>query len=262
MRHHRRLLRSSVVCLWAGWMCLHPAGAVSLTSLAFSEVVEEAALVMEGTVVELRVVASGSRLATAPERKSHRAPAAAAARPEGATAAPQAVGVEGGRMLFTEVTLAVDREIVGEAGSTVTFRVAGGVDGNEEVRVFGMPRFELGGRYVVFLRPGFADTGVPIVGVHQGFFEVAAAENGEEVLLNADGDVVVAVEDDRVVCRRNPQRAAGPAPRLGPAPVPEQGSGVRAATSAAVARYWGTEEPPLELEDFVTAIHNAEENLP
>lgn len=270
MNASKKPMTFGAVALWAASSCLDPAGATTITPYDFSDVVGKAAVVIEGTVVDLQVVSNGKGLVSEPRLKSHRAPAAALPEPdreeapataqaEPSTAAPEAVGVEGGRMLFTEVTLAVARDIVGEAGPTVTLRIAGGKDGTEEVQVFGMPRFELGHRYLVFLRQGYAETGVPIVGVNQGFFEITTTAEGEEQLLDSEGDVVVAIEKDRVVCRHNPERTDARTPRLGPAPVPEQGSGVRAALSPEVVRYWLTEEPPLPVEDFVAAIKNVKE---
>lgn len=238
-------------------VCPPPATASTITPLGFGDIVAKATVAVEGTVIDLQVFSTGIDLPGSSEPKTHRAPNAGSeseAEAQGSSAAPQEVGVEGGKMLFTQVTLAVETEIFGSAGRTVTFRVAGGDDGDLRVMVHGMPEFQLDKRYLVFLGPRFQQTAVPIVGVNQGYFEVVQADSGEPFLLNGNGDVVIGVEDDRVIARHNPERATGPRPQLGSVPVPETGSGVRASASPQVTRYWLSEEPQMSVADFIAIV--------
>jgi hypothetical protein len=229
------------------------AGATTIVPLTFEELVRQAGVVVEGTVIDMQVGTRGADLA----------PAAA---PEGAggPGAPRGVGVEGtGRMLFTEVTLAVETEIVGSAGPEVRFFLAGGADGGERAIVFGMPQFEIGGRYVVFLRPDFEATNVPLVGVHQGFFErVQDPRSGRDALIDAAGDFVLGIEGGRVALRHNPERASRAAPRLAPPPVPEPGSAVETRLSPEVERYYSSPEPPMPPEEFFAAVRTVKGGQP
>ncbi len=116
---------------------------------------------------------------------------------------------------MTDVTLTVERDIIGEVDATVTFRMAGGTDGQTRVLVHGMPEFELGKRYLVFFRQNFDATSVPITGVNQGYFEVSRnAQTGEEILLTADGDMVIGVENDQLILRHHHKQGTGPSPRF------------------------------------------------
>jgi hypothetical protein len=221
------------------------ASATTIVPLRFDEVVRQAGLVVEGTVTEIRVWPTGADLPPAPQA------AVSALSPT----APIGAGVEGGRSLFTEVTLRVGSQIGGDPAPEIRFTLAGGSKDGESFKVFGMPEFEVGGRYIVMLRPDYEQTNVPVVGVSQGFFEVASdPATGGERLLNADGDILLAIENGRVVLRHNPARSGSHNARLGPAPVPETGSAVMARTSPEVERYWASKEEPLAPESFLDAV--------
>ena len=247
-----------------------PGISTTIKHLEFGEVVQQARIVVEGTVVEVRVQSTGSDIQT-PQIKNHAAPLSPSSRlthtrgetlGEGA-AAPQSAGVEGGRMLFTEVTMLVETEIVGSPGSTIVFRVAGGTNEHGTAIAFGMPSFELGKKYVVFLQPDFETTNTPIVGVNQGYFEVVRSDEGNrEILLNADGDIVVGVEHSQVLLRHNPQRSAGPTRHLAAAPVPATGSEVQAKLSPEVQRYWSSTESPMSRDSFFAAVRAAKGGTP
>jgi hypothetical protein len=236
-----------------------PAGASNVKHLSFAECVSQAALIVQGRVVSLEVVSKGpslERSAAEKEASSPRAPGAGAA--VGLGPAPEAAGIEGGGMIVTRVTLAVEEEIKGVGGRELVFEIAGGVLGGRAAIVHGMPTFDAGQRYLLFLRPGYEDFADPIVGVHQGFFEVVRdASAGEDVILDSRGDFVVAVESDQVRVRRNAARSTRPGPQLGPAPVPAAGVGApftAAKTSPEVLSYWQSSERPMSLQGFRQAI--------
>jgi hypothetical protein len=248
-----------------------PGISTTIKHLDFGEVVQQAGIVVEGTVVDLRVQSTGSDIRTG-KTKNHAAPMSQSSRlkhvhgetlAEGGATAPQSVGVEGGKMLFTEVTMLVETEIVGSPGSTIRFRVAGGSNEHCTVIVFGMPSFELGKKYVVFLQPDLETTNTPIIGVNQGYFEVVRSDEGNrEILLNADGDIVVGIERSQVLLRHNPQKSAGRMRHLAAAPVPATGSEVQAKLSPEVQRYWSSTESPMSRDSFFAAVRAAKGGTP
>ena len=246
---------------------VHNSFATTTIPLEFSKMVVQSEVVIEGTVIDLEVISSGSEIRQS-KLKSHESPKKELIDEEKAKetigsdflSTPQGLPVEGGKMLFTEVTLAVERSIVGNVYSTVRFRVAGGNDDKTSVIVFGMPKFELGKRYVIFLKPNFEETADPIIGVNQGYFEISQISGtGEEILLNANGDIVIGIENDQVLVQRNLDCAISPIPKLELPPVPEAGSNVQSEVSPEVERYWSSIESPLSLNDFIVAIQAAKE---
>ncbi|MFK8014730.1 MAG: hypothetical protein AB8G17_04775 [Gammaproteobacteria bacterium] len=254
-----------------GLLCSQSSHATTIVPLDLNQVVEQSDLIFEGKVIDLQIEATGVDIKSS-KAKAHVAPALPAqkdtsddensvARPPYADAqAPVGLGVEGGRMLFTRVTMLVDRDIGGGlSASTVTFKVAGGVEGDTEVSVAGMPRFELDQRYVVFLRDDYTRGAVPIVGVNQGFFKVVSDENGMEQLLTHGGDLVIGIENDELVVRHNPHAHSRIAEQPEPAPVPSAGSNVQVEASPQVARYFSSTEPPMAIAEFARSIRAVKE---
>ena len=228
--------------------------ASTIVPLRFDEMVRQAGTAVEGVVVDIQVRSTGADL-----------PAHEPDDPRGAAppAAPRSAGVEGGKMLFTEVTLSVEHRIFGSTDQEIRFILAGGTDGLDTVTVHGMPSFEVGGRYVVFLRPDFQRTNVPVVGVAQGFFEVVRDPlAGQEMILDHNGNIVIGLEAERAIVRHNPDRAPARTPRLAAPPVPEKGSGVLVLTSAAVERYWLSESGMMSPTDFHAAVRAMREDQP
>ena len=72
--------------------------------------------------------------------------------------------------IHTDVTVAVERTIVGAPGGEVTFRIAGGIVGSMGMRTSNDPVFQDGERVLVFLDT----TTVPpsVVGLQQGKFTI------------------------------------------------------------------------------------------
>jgi hypothetical protein len=121
-----------------------------------------------------------------------------------------------------------------------------------------MPQFELDGRYILFLRPGFENYADPITGIDQGFFQVVPSSDGtQDLLLNASGDIVTGVQNDRVVVRVNPQRIGATRLQLGPPPEPESGAVVSYGTSPGVAGFYDQQIPPMPVDDFIAAVSAA-----
>ena len=240
-----------------------PVGAASVKQLSFAERVAQAALIVRGRVVSLEAITRGTALASGERKqKNATAPKASAANQSlGPGPAIEEVGVEGGQMIFTRVTLEVEEELKGAAGSQLVFEIAGGVLGNRAAIVHDMPTFAHGQRYLLFLRDGFEAAADPLVGINQGFFEIVSDPTlRQDVLLDSKGDFVVAVDGDNVRVRRNAARATRPAPQLGAAPVPEGGakSLTSAQTSPEVLNYWQSTARPMSLQGFRQAVTAAQ----
>lgn len=267
--------------------CLaQPTLATATVPLSLLDLVAGSDLVFEGTVVQLvsysrgvpasrgtDIGDSGARDSVPPRRPDPEVEAneedeaeveeetsVLAAAPPGL---PRSGGSKGGEMLFTEVTFRVDREILGSAGETVTVTVAGGVDGDREVVVFGIPRFALGERNVLFLRPGYEATANPVVGVGQGRFRIVPdPATGTDQVLDPKGNLVVGVADGRLAVRRNRAGGSDQFPILVPPPRPAHAdSGVRTGVSAAFARYWLSDAPALSSDAFASAVRSLAEEL-
>ncbi len=239
------------------------ARASNVKNLSFAERVSAAALIVRGKVVSLEAVSRGAAPEDRGERKQKEATAPrtpAAGETVGLGPAAEALGVEGGSMIFTRVTLEVEEELKGAGGSQLTFEIAGGVLGSRAAIVHGMPVFAQGQRYMLFLREGYEASADPLVGVNQGFFEIVPDKTaGEDVLLDANGDFVLGVEGDRLRVRWNAERATRPAPRLGAAPVPQGAkAGFTAKTSPEVLSYWQSAERPMSLQGFRQAVAAAQ----
>lgn len=109
----------------------------------------------------------------------------------GEVVAVESMPTADGSFAFTFVTLQIERTLKGVvAEAKLTLRLAGGEVGGEVFTVEGMPRFEMGHRYVLFV----ADNGraaVPIVGWTQGQLElVKHPRSGEEILLDTNGQAL------------------------------------------------------------------------
>lgn len=246
----RSLSFRSLIVLVALLGGIQSAGATTIVPLPFDEVVQQAGVVVEGTVTDMRVLTRGAEMTPAPERAVPASPGA-----------PIGVGVEGGKRLFTEVTLRVDRQVGGTLAPEIRFTLAGGSSEGETVVVFGMPEFKVGERYVLLLRPDFERTNVPIVGVSQGYFRITQdPATHTERLLNADGDIVLGIEGDRVALRHNPDSVRTPQP--GPAPILETGAGVEPRITPQVERYWASAEAPMLPKAFLDAVRAMKEDLP
>src|SRR5262245_20902300 len=155
-----------------------PASASTIKPVGFAEMVQRASVVAQGQVVDVESFwGRGAEIAHSdPAAKESKAPArgrvgaTTAATAQGG--APQSVGTKGGRMIFTRVRFQVEETVKGEAASEVELVIAGGTVGGTTAEVVGMPRFERGGRYLLFLRDAYPAHAVPVVGVNQGFFRL------------------------------------------------------------------------------------------
>jgi hypothetical protein len=92
------------------------------------------------------------------------------------------------KLIYTEVTFENLDVIKGKIpAATTSYRFAGGEIGERRVEVHGMPRFEVGGRYLVFA-DAKRDPFCPAIGWHQGRYTVKTdPESRIEQLADSDG---------------------------------------------------------------------------
>ena len=88
---------------------------------------------------------------------------------------------------------------------TYTLRLLGGTAEGETLIVHGMPRFEIGSEYVVFVR-GNNHYVCPVVGGRQGCFRVLQ-DDGQRRVVTYDERPVVGVEAGDIVVPTNPPPA-------------------------------------------------------
>lgn len=92
-----------------------------------------------------------------------------------------------GTMIFTSVTLAVQRTLVGSHRDVITLRVPGGSVAGYSLRMAGAPEFRVGERALIFV--GAWDDGAPMVsGYAQGVSRVARDQAGNEILRGGLGN--------------------------------------------------------------------------
>lgn len=82
----------------------------------------------------------------------------------------------------TLVTLGVDEVVAGSPSAELTLRLAGGEVGAVRQSIDGMPEFQVGERYVVFLDRAQDPPAIsPITGFNQGLYRVERSEAGDVV---------------------------------------------------------------------------------
>ncbi len=189
-------------------MAPRPINAASIRALTFTEVVQNASVILRGT---------RRRHAQFPERpgrpgpgRPERQPIAPGSGRRGccgrrAAQAPVALPAEGtGRMIFTQIDVEVGSYVKGGGGSIVTLTMPGGEVDGVRAWIPDLPTFTQGENVLLFLRDGWERAGDPAVGVNQGVFRVVAdPATGGEIVLNAEQQIVIGVESDRVITRRN-----------------------------------------------------------
>lgn len=164
-------MRTLVVTLVAIFLPFLPAGSAQATTYAkisFDGLCDRAELIFRGTVES--VVCS----ANAQNRNIHT------------------------YATFTDVEWILPAEPPNDV-ETYTLRILGGTADGETLIVHGMPRFEIGSEYVVFVR-GNEHYVCPVVGGRQGAFRITRDDpGGEAYVTNHDGVPIVGVHDGDIV---------------------------------------------------------------
>jgi hypothetical protein len=110
---------------------------------------------------------------------------------------------EGGKTIRTYVTFGNLAAHKGNPGATLVLRLEGGTVGDDRLVIADLPAFRTGSRYLLYVA-GNGTAISPIVGFHQGAFEVVERD-GREVLLSLKGLELIGVEGDRFVFAGKPE---------------------------------------------------------
>jgi len=123
----------------------------------FEQLVQQAALIFQGTVTDVKCVWEG----------------------QGAQ-----------RHIETYVTFQIADNVKGEAGSSYTIRMLGGTVGDESLVVVDAPKFQVGDSDILFVEHNY-DQFVPLVGIGHGRFHVQRDEEaGRDIVVNDLGEPV------------------------------------------------------------------------
>jgi hypothetical protein len=123
----------------------------------FEQLVQQAELIFQGTVTDVRSVWEG----------------------EGAQ-----------RHIDTYVTFQIDDNVKGNTTSSYTIRMLGGTVGDETMEVTDSPKFTVGDREVLFVEHN-NDQFVPLVGINHGHFRVQREEQtGHDIIMTGEGEAV------------------------------------------------------------------------
>jgi len=135
-------------------IALFQARATTVIPPTFGQLVEQAELIFQGTVSDVKSVWEG----------------------------------EGGqRHISTYVTFQVSDNVKGNAGSSYTIRMLGGTVGDESFVITDTPKFHVGERQILFVEHNF-DQFVPLVGINHGHFGVQRDDQtGRDLIVNGDG---------------------------------------------------------------------------
>jgi hypothetical protein len=123
----------------------------------FEQLVQQAELIFQGTVTDVRSVWEG----------------------EGAQ-----------RHIDTYVRFQIDENVKGNATSSYTIRVLGGTVGDETMEVTDSPKFKVGDREILFVEHN-NEQFVPLVGINHGHFHVQRDEQtGRDIITTGEGEAV------------------------------------------------------------------------
>jgi hypothetical protein len=86
-------------------------------------------------------------------------------------------------MILTDVTIAVDETIRGEAPGIVHVRTFGGTVGNFRIEAHGFPEFSRNERVLLFLQQDDEDGTTRVLGYRQGLYRIVRDHSGVEVAM-------------------------------------------------------------------------------
>jgi hypothetical protein len=123
----------------------------------FEQLVQQAELIFQGTVTDVRSVWEG----------------------EGAQ-----------RHIDTYVTFKIDENVKGNASSSYTIRMLGGTVGDETMEVTDSPKFKVGDREILFVEHN-NEQFIPLVGIDHGHFRVQHEEqSGRDIVTNGEDEAI------------------------------------------------------------------------
>lgn len=102
---------------------------------------------------------------------------------------------EGGRLVYTYVTVEVLEVIKGAAGPLLELRLLGGTVGDFSMTIDGVPQFRRGDRDILFI-VGNGDQFCPLVAVMHGRYPIVSrAGDGADIVLRTNGAPLRAPEE-------------------------------------------------------------------
>jgi hypothetical protein len=130
------------------------ATATTVIPPTFDQLVNQAELIFQGTVTDVRSVWEG----------------------EGAQ-----------RHIDSYITFQIEENVKGATGASYTIRMLGGTVGDETMEVTDTPKFKRGDREILFVEHN-NDQFVPLVGINNGRFHVQSDEQtGRDFVVNGEG---------------------------------------------------------------------------
>ncbi|MEY2542668.1 MAG: hypothetical protein QOE81_129 [Verrucomicrobiota bacterium] len=156
--------------------------ATSVIAPTFEQLVQQAELIFQGTVTDVRSVWEG----------------------EGAL-----------RHIDTYVTFQIDENVKGQATSSYTIRMLGGTVGNETMEVTDSPKFKVGDREILFVEHN-NEQFVPLVGIDHGHFRVQREEQtGRDIVTNGEDEAIRDLaqlgRNEKAATTNDPAEAMSPA---------------------------------------------------
>ena len=147
-----KTLRSLLLLLGAG-LALASAHATTVIPPTFDQLVGDAELIFEGTVIDVRSQWAGA-------------------------------GAE--RHIMTHVTFRIEDAIKGAPGKSYTIQMLGGTVDGETMEVADAPRFKVGDRDILFVEHNGTQF-IPLVGIMHGRFHVQTEAGGRDVVAKDNG---------------------------------------------------------------------------
>ena len=155
-----KTLRCSLLHSLLAFIALLPAAATTVIPPTFDELVQEADVIFQSTVLDVRSEWTGA-------------------------------GAQ--RHIVSYVTFRVDEPIKGQAGATYTLRMLGGTVNGETMGVADAPQFKAGERDILFVEKNGTQF-IPLVGIMHGRFRVLEdAASGKEIVVTNAGQPVTDV---------------------------------------------------------------------
>jgi hypothetical protein len=149
-------MKKSLLLLIAA-VSISAAKATTVIPPTFEQLVDQADVIFQGTVTEVRSVWSG----------------------EGAQ-----------RHIDSYVTFQIEDSIKGAPGSSYTIRMLGGTVGDETMEVTDSPKFQIGDRDILFVEHN-GEQFVPLVGINNGRFHIQHdQQTNRDIVTNGEGEPV------------------------------------------------------------------------
>jgi hypothetical protein len=200
--------RRAAVLIAALLTAASPLPGTTVVRVPFDEMVRRSGWIVRATVAEMHVEivpAHGGPPSARREKVGFPPSPDVPAVPPAALKEPitgASFGGGHGPIPFTHISLVLDEIVKGPSHpGLLKLRMPGGpLPDGRRMEVLGLPRFEVGRRYYLFLRPDCETIGDFVTGVNQGFFRIVAdPAAGADVIVDHVGQPVAGVVANSVV---------------------------------------------------------------